>query len=315
MNSLRSELAKCKDIALRDDVIANKTLICPVPNEQKEPTPPSRATLDLLLRVQRQDPNGQEIMLSVGVFNFLAKTISFSGIASRPRLFAPPNRLRHDLLKCQIAAAYQGIPLETPTYELDHLYAVFGERAPPHDISRMMLATSEDFLYGASSIARHLARLVRDTDLLGCTFFESALVEQWVDFSSYELEPMCVVLTLTPSDYPDRDAHVEEAKKLLGVLDRFLLDRTYFVGDSITLADICITSALVEPYEQVMSAEFLEPFPNVRRWFDTCIHQKPFAAVLGELRQYTVAVPRANANAKAGKPDHKGKAAKEKKGK
>jgi len=294
LHSLRGELAKCKDIALRNDVIANKTLICTVlNNEQRDPTPPSRATLDLLLQLQRQDPQGEQFVLSVGVFNFLAKIISFSGIASGPRLFAPPNRLRHDLLKCQITAAYQGIPLETPIYSLDHLYSVFGETAPPHDVSRMMLTTSEGFLYGAASIARHLARLVRDTDLLGSTFFESALVDQWVDFSVYELEPTFVVVSLTPQDDPDRDVYMNEAKKLLAILDRFLLDRTYFVGESITLADIFIASVLVEPYEQVMSAEFLKPFPSVWRWFDTCIHQKPFVSVLGELRQYNPTTSRA----------------------
>lgn len=43
------------------------------------------------------------------------------------------------------------------------------------------------------SIARYIAKTRRDTELTGRTFFESGLVDAWVDFASHEVElPACM---------------------------------------------------------------------------------------------------------------------------
>jgi len=55
------------------------------------------------------------------------------------------------------------------------------------------------------------------------------------------------------------------------------------VGHRITLADIVVACALVDPYQSVFGADFGEKFMNVNRWFSTCINQPNFAKVLGKV--------------------------------
>jgi len=84
----------------------------------------------------------------------------------------------------------------------------------------------------------------------------------------------------------DQEAY-EQAKKdmsnTLRVLDKHFLHNTYLVGNQITLADIALTASLVELYRRVFAPKFIENYPNVSRWFTTCIHQPNFASVLGNI--------------------------------
>lgn len=79
----------------------------------------------------------------------------------------------------------------------------------------------------------------------------------------------------------------EKAKKDLSValtiLNDHLLHKTYLVNDQITLADITVVSALVYPMKFVCDKAYLNPFGNVVRWFQTCVHQEEFKGVIGEV--------------------------------
>jgi elongation factor 1-gamma len=55
------------------------------------------------------------------------------------------------------------------------------------------------------------------------------------------------------------------------------------VGDKMSLADIVVASALVYPMKLLMDASFRAPFPNTMRWFNTCVNQPEFKAVIGEV--------------------------------
>merc|ERR1711924_479729 len=55
------------------------------------------------------------------------------------------------------------------------------------------------------------------------------------------------------------------------------------VGEAMTLADITIASALVYPAKLAMDPKFRAQFPNVFRWFDLCVHQPQFVAVIGDV--------------------------------
>merc|ERR1712159_824857 len=78
-----------------------------------------------------------------------------------------------------------------------------------------------------------------------------------------------------------------EAKKHLGealkVMNEHLSLNTYFVGERVTLADICLFSALYYPYKFVMDKSFRKPYGNVSRWIQTCAAQPEFQAVVGNV--------------------------------
>ena len=69
----------------------------------------------------------------------------------------------------------------------------------------------------------------------------------------------------------------------LSILQRHLQDKTYLVGNEITLADVVVVSTLLYPFKLVCDKEYLNPFGNVTRWFNTCAQQPQFQAVVGQV--------------------------------
>ena len=55
------------------------------------------------------------------------------------------------------------------------------------------------------------------------------------------------------------------------------------MGDQITLADITVASTLLYPMKLVCDKNYLKAFPNVVRWFTTCVNQPAFIAVIGQV--------------------------------
>jgi elongation factor 1-gamma len=69
----------------------------------------------------------------------------------------------------------------------------------------------------------------------------------------------------------------------LQLLQDHLNDKTYLVNDQITLADIVLASTLLYPFKMVCDKAFLGPYSNVVRWFQACVNQPQFAAVVGKV--------------------------------
>jgi elongation factor 1-gamma len=87
-------------------------------------------------------------------------------------------------------------------------------------------------------------------------------------------------LTLNHDRYDKAKADLSRG---LETLNNHLLTRTYLVNDQITLADITVACALVYPMKFVCDKDYLKPFGNVVRWFQTCVNQPEFKAVIGEV--------------------------------
>ncbi|MEY6333245.1 glutathione binding-like protein, partial [Salmonella enterica subsp. enterica serovar Corvallis] len=76
----------------------------------------------------------------------------------------------------------------------------------------------------------------------------------------------------------------EDVKKILTVLNQHLTFRTFLVGERVSLADISVACSMLWLFKQVFEPSFRQPYPNVTRWFVTCINQPQFKAVLGEVK-------------------------------
>jgi elongation factor 1-gamma len=151
-----------------------------------------------------------------------------------------------------------------------------------------VLETSHGCIFESNAIARYVARLRQDSDLYGTSFFESAQVDQWIDFCANELEPtrsiwLFPLMGFMKFDQEAYNSAKSDVEKSLKALESHLATRTYLVGHKVTLADIIIVSALVELYKRVFDPEFRKPFVNVTRWFTTCINQPEFAKVIGKV--------------------------------
>lgn len=195
-------------------------------------------------------------------------------------LHTPPGSFR--AFKSLICAEYNSVSVDVPDFDAN----VAKSLSPTGKVP--VLQTTSGAIFESNAIARHIAKLRRDTGLTGKNIFEEAEVDSWVDFGANEVEiPACVWFYPVAGYMPFHVDAYNKAKadlaKALTVLNSYLLDKTYLVGHQITLADICLVSALVYPMKLVCDKAYLKAFPNVTRWFTTCVNQPAFKSVIGEV--------------------------------
>jgi elongation factor 1-gamma len=218
-----------------------------------------------------------------------------------------------------IAAKYAGVEVETtPEFQMgvDNKTPEFLAKNPLGKVP--VLETDEGFVYESNAIARHLARL-GENSLFGSNEYEEALVNQWLDFSSGEIE-LPVIVWLGPI-FGHLEFNAEatnlakgDIRKVLTILNEHLATRTFLVGERISLADIVVGASLVMLFKLVLDTGFRKPFTHVLRWFNTLINQQQFSEVIGEFSFATkMAVAAKPEGAAAEQPKKKEKAPKEKK--
>ena len=102
--------------------------------------------------------------------------------------------------------------------------------------------------------------------------YERARVLQWMFFEQYDHEPAIAVARFwlaysgRPESVQDRlDGWQQQGTKALAAMERHLDGRTWFVGESMTLADIALYAYTHVADEGGFD---LEPYPSVRAWID-----------------------------------------------
>merc|ERR1719221_1646703 len=115
------------------------------------------------------------------------------------------------------------------------------------------------------------------------------MIDSWVEFCTHELEiplgawvfPIMGIFDEVPE--ATRRAK-EDVNRALDVLNKHLLHNTFMVGHQVTLADICIVCSLVDAMKLVLDPRIRSQYGNVLRWFDLCIRQPEFQAILGNVQ-------------------------------
>ena len=84
---------------------------------------------------------------------------------------------------------------------------------------------------------------------------------------------------------------MSEVEKVLRVLDTELEMKTFFVGDRLSLADICLACSLMILFERGLTDQERQgSFSHLSRWFDTVVNQEAFIQVMGSKFKYCQAV-------------------------
>lgn len=198
----------------------------------------------------------------------------------------PDNPLLNKIL---IVAKYGEVDLQvTPDFKLgqDNKTEEFLKKNPLGKVP--VLETEEGTIWESNAIARYVARLDQNTHLLGSNEYENGLVDQWLDFTSGEIDlPAKVWLWPIQGLMQNNQAVTNKAKgdirNVLDILNKHLEDRTFLVGERITLADITVTTSLLPLFTTVLDPGFRKPFVHVFRWFNTIINQPQVKEVLGEV--------------------------------
>ena len=101
-------------------------------------------------------------------------------------LHAAPGNFR--AFKALIAAEYTSTPVTVADFDAARIKALSPTgKAPILEVSASASGTTTT-IFGSNAIARHLARLRRDSGLMGANLEEEAEVDAWVEFASQNVE-------------------------------------------------------------------------------------------------------------------------------
>uniref|UniRef100_A0A672T1W6 Bifunctional glutamate/proline--tRNA ligase n=1 Tax=Sinocyclocheilus grahami TaxID=75366 RepID=A0A672T1W6_SINGR len=113
-----------------------------------------------------------------------------------------------------------------------------------------------------NSITRYLARVAPALGLYGSNMMEQTEVDHWLEFSARRL------------------CGQSDLSSALGDLDKALALRTFLVGHSVTLADLCVWAALKgQSFRNGESQAKPNSYPHLCRWFSFLSSQVPFSSV------------------------------------
>ena len=174
-------------------------------------------------------------------------------------------------LLCRIAASYGGVQL------------TLSEAPAPDQVPlgrRPALRTGDGaLLWDAAAAALHLA----PAQLRGA---HSPAAEAAVLAALFQAEELLRLVSgwLSAGAAPQQAAASRQAVlQWLERLDAVLRDRTYLVGERVSLADVALCCALLPAFTGALDARQRGRLVCVTRWFRTVVHQPAAAAVLGEL--------------------------------
>jgi len=198
-------------------------------------------------------------------------------------LFTYPDNFRAS--KVLIAAEYSGAKVKTcPNF-------VFGET----NITKEFLAKfpsgkvpafeSDDGLCLFESNA--IAYFVANEQLRGGKDpLAQSQILQWLNYADSDILPAACTwvfpcLGIMQFNKNATERAKEDVKKAMTALNEHLLNHTYLVGERVTLADIVVACTMLSLYQNVLDAEFRQPFGNVNRWFTTIVNQPQVKKVIG----------------------------------
>ncbi|XP_038709341.1 elongation factor 1-gamma 2-like [Tripterygium wilfordii] len=193
--------------------------------------------------------------------------------------------------KALIAAEYSGVKVELfKDFEMGVTNKT-PEFLKMNPIGKVpVLETPDGPVFESNAIARYVTRLKADNPLYGSSLIEYAQIEQWIDFSSMEIDtnigswlyPRLGYRLYLPAA---EEVAISALKRGLGALNTYLSSNTYLVGHSVTLADIIMTCNLKDGFSLLMTVSFTKEFPHVERYFWTMVNQPNFSKILGEVKQ------------------------------
>lgn len=198
---------------------------------------------------------------------------------SNPRVF-----------KAQIAARINGVQIEVHEIDLkagQHKTPEFLKKNPLGKVPT--LETPEGPIFESNAIARYAARLNGDAHhLYGRSVYQAGLVDQWIDFSVNEIDlPAAAwlypIFGIIPENPDATKAAKGDIRKALKILDDFLLNHQFLVGERFSLADIVVAMSLTPLYKMVLDAGFRKSFANANRWFELVTNQPDVIAVTGPI--------------------------------
>ena len=137
-------------------------------------------------------------------------------------------------------------------------------------------------LFGADAIAKYLLGYSNSPYLP-----QNPELDQWIGWADSSLLPNVLAYVLPSISAAKIDPkNVEQSKKefmaQLTLLNDILLDKTFLVGERMSLADISVAANLLPAYQHVLGEEARKQIGNVNRWFLTVLNNPEVKSVVGD---------------------------------
>ena len=152
------------------------------------------------------------------------------------------------------------------------------------------LTTPEGSVLESAAIARYIASIGQGK-LGGSTAFETAQVNQWIDFYNSTIEPLAQKVnrgsfgTGAIDQETYNQAH-KDLKDAIRTLNTQLETGKagFLVGGRLTVADIFIASQLVPLYQSALDTGFRKAMAAVTQWLEAFIKLPEVSSVLGNVK-------------------------------
>jgi glutathione S-transferase len=152
------------------------------------------------------------------------------------------------------------------------------------------LETPEGILNESDVISRYLASLAPERKLMGGeSLWERAQVDQWMAFNSRLDWPLIAqALPRMPIKKGNEILSdlIKQFKESAVAQEEHLADRTYFVGNQLTLADTNLVSMVKMAYDVgSWETDFAASFPNITRWYYNIAQSEIYSFWFGNFYQ------------------------------
>lgn len=134
------------------------------------------------------------------------------------------------------------------------------------------------------AIAIYLTSQNEKTTLLGKTKQDYASILRWTSYFNTEVLPnlggwFAPLLGKKPYNKKNVDDASKATLRAFGVVEEHLKDKTFLVGERITLADLFAAGLSMRGFEYFFDKEWRSKYPNVTRWFETLYNTPIFSSV------------------------------------
>ncbi|CAG8107003.1 unnamed protein product [Penicillium salamii] len=193
------------------------------------------------------------------------------------------------VVKAQAAANLNGLELSVPEF-------TFGQtNRTPDFISKFPLGKVPAFegadgttLFESDAITQYIAESGPTADqLVGATPAQRAQIRQWICYAQGEvLDPVSQLalwrLGIYTYDAKNETTNAEKLHRSLACLESVLKEKTWFVGDKLSLADITVAAALIWGFATFIEKEDREKYPSVVAWYERTIETEGVKQAFGE---------------------------------
>jgi len=147
-------------------------------------------------------------------------------------------------------------------------------------------------LVDSIAISFYLASQNPKSGLLGQSAEETAKILQYCSFAEAEIGAALtqwlapIFFPQVPLIKPVQTNAIDNIKKFYGFLNSELLDKTFLVGNSITLADLALAPTIIQSYQTVIGSDMRKEYTNLNRYITTLINQDEFKQVYGGVVEF-----------------------------